>query len=130
MKIFLIIILSYMSVVYAQTEAERISSLKARWFNLGDSDALVRRKYPGVSNPLSKFYKMLSPEKSVEVEALMQQLEAEKLVYAAEVSAEGVLKAERINEIAQIKAAIQLIKDSGKPAWEKKILLRFVKDLK
>lgn len=47
-----------------------------------------------------------------------------------EVQAKLQEEQERVNEIRQIKQAINLIKSSDKPAWEKKLLIRLTKELK
>ena len=43
---------------------------------------------------------------------------------------ENQKKQERRNETLEIKEMIQTVKDSDKPAWEKKILVRLIKDMR
>lgn len=50
--------------------------------------------------------------------------------HTAEHAAEEAEKKARKDEIAQIKKMIKNINDSDKPAWEKKLLKRLVKELK
>lgn len=61
---------------------------------------------------------------------LHPEYEIETLDITAEYEAELTAIEERRLEIQQIKLAIQLIKDSDKPAWEKKLLIRLVKELR
>jgi len=61
---------------------------------------------------------------------IMAQIEAKDIEIEAEKIAVKTENQERRGNISQVKDSIQQIKDSDKPAWEKKILIRLVKELR
>ena len=61
---------------------------------------------------------------------LLAQCEAKAIIVTQARDLEEEKQLARKNEIIQIKNAIQEIKDSDKPAWEKKLLIRLAKDLR
>jgi len=112
-------------------EVARVEDLKNRWNAIFDCPYIVRRLYPTVNNPLKKFNDMLSKDKATQAEALMKAIETEAAVRDAELLAEQTKAEERENEIKDLKEnVINLINNSDKPLWEKKLLIRLVKELR
>ena len=70
------------------------------------------------------------PDRIQEANDFVDAIEAKHAEILAKRQVEEQERQDRIEDINQIKKAINLIEESSKPAWEKKLLKRLVKELK
>ncbi len=108
----------------------RRQDLRGRFNALGNGVKLVKRRYPQIKNVVIYFQELRDVSRAAEAEAFMLEIEAEKIIYDAEVTAILEAKVERAADISQIKSDLVKIDNSDLPDWHKRILKRLVSDMK
>jgi len=112
-------------------EVARVQDLKQRWRQLENKDGgfpSFRRVFPDESNPALWFATNLMNKDFIAQK--MTEIEAMEVIVDAEKAALKTAKEEREAEILALKAMIEDVNNSGKPAWEKKLLKFLIREAK